>query len=169
MEILARGEVPSGEDAGQSAAALFERRCAEAFRCLGFQIEPFGQGKGRVADFIAKAHRERLAVIVDAKARSEGYKLGTEDRKFLEYAITHGRKLQAEGFDKVYLVIVAAAFRERDLDQLAAYVTSSPIRSVDLVTASALMRIVEDSIRERHAFALDQLDRVLFGNKVITE
>lgn len=136
---------------------------------FGIQVEPFGQGKGRVADFIAKADRERLALIVDAKARSEGYSLGTEDRKFLEYAITHGRKLQAEGFDKIYLVIVAVAFRERDLDQLAAYLDNSPIRSVDLITATALMRIVEDSIRERHAFALDQLGKILFGNKIITQ
>ncbi len=168
LEILARGEVPSNEDPEQSAAALFERRCADAFQCLGFRIEPFGQGKGRVADFIAKADRERLALIVDAKTRSEGYNLGTEDRKFLECAIIHGRNLQAEGFDKIYLVIVAAMFRERDLNQLAAYVTNSPIRSVDLITASALIRIVEESIRERHVFALDQLDRILFGNKIIT-
>lgn len=44
---------------------------------------------------------ERFAVIIDAKLRSAGYVLGTEDRKFLEYARSHGAELQRQGFEKV--------------------------------------------------------------------
>jgi hypothetical protein len=44
---------------------------------------------------------ERFAVIIDAKVRSAGYVLGTEDRKFLEYARSHGAELQRQGFEKV--------------------------------------------------------------------
>ncbi|HBR15118.1 MAG TPA: hypothetical protein DD723_06210 [Candidatus Omnitrophica bacterium] len=169
LNVLARGDVPQNENQSQSAAILFERRCADAFQCLGFEIENFGQGKGRVSDFVALARRERFAVIVDAKSRSEGYILGTEDRKFLEYAVKHGRELQSKGFEKIYLVIVAASFREKDLDQLTVYLTDSPIRSADLITASALIRIVEDSIRERHSFNLSKLDELFFGNKIISK
>jgi hypothetical protein len=169
LEMLARGEVPANEDRNQSAAILFERRCADAFRCLGFEIENFGQGKGRVTDFVALAHRERFAVIVDAKSRSEGYVLGTEDRKFLEYAIKHGRELQSKGFEKIYLAIVAASFREKDLEQLTTYLTNSPIRSADLIAATALIRIVEESIRDRYSFNLSKLDTIFFGNKIISE
>ncbi|HLD69618.1 MAG TPA: hypothetical protein VJA17_02535 [Candidatus Omnitrophota bacterium] len=167
LDILAKGEMPSNEDSTQSVPVLFERRCADAFRCLGFEIENLGQGKGRTADFLASAHRERFALIVDAKVRKEGYTLGTEDRKFLEYAVNHGRNLQSKGIDKIYLIIVATSFRERDLQQLMAYLVDSPIRSVDLITPSALIRIVEESIRERHSFSLAQIDKLFFGNKII--
>ncbi|MBI4309102.1 MAG: hypothetical protein HY591_02100 [Candidatus Omnitrophica bacterium] len=167
LNVLARGEVPHNEDQAQSAALLFERRCADAFQCLGFKIENLGQGKGRVPDFIALANRERFVLIVDAKSRSEGYVLGTEDRKFLEYAVKHGRELQSKGFEKIYFVIVAASFREKDLTLLTTHLTNSPIRSVDFLTADALIRIVEDSIRERHSFSLGELDKLFFGNKII--
>jgi len=41
---------------------------------------------GRKPDALALAPRERFAIINDAQVRSNGYVLGTEDRKFLEYA-----------------------------------------------------------------------------------
>lgn len=44
------------------------------------------KARGRNADALALAPRERFAVIIDAKVRSTGYVLGTEDRRFLEYA-----------------------------------------------------------------------------------
>jgi hypothetical protein len=50
-----------------------------------------------------------------------------------------------------------------------AYLAQSPIRSVDFITAKALMRIVEESIRYRHKFRLLELDQMLFGNKIIAE
>jgi hypothetical protein len=84
-----------------------------------------------------------------------------------EYAIHHGRDLQSKGFDKIYLIIVAAVFRDSDLQQLTAYLTDSPpIRSVDLISARALIRIVEESIRNRHSSTLSSLDKLFFGNKV---
>lgn len=48
-------------------STLFEQRCAEAFRCLGFDVRELGQGLGRVADCLAIATAERFAVIIDAK------------------------------------------------------------------------------------------------------
>lgn len=168
LDVLGRGELPQNEDQNQSVPVLFERRCADAFRCLGFEVEDLGQGKGRATDFLALARREQFALIVDAKVRREGYVLGTEDRKFLEYAINHGRELQSQGFDKIYLIIVSVSFREKDLTQLTAYLTKSPIRSVDLISVSALMRIVEDSIRRRHSFGLNEIDKLFFGNKIIS-
>lgn len=83
---LARGEL------FQSNVALeleFERRVGAALAILGLTVEQLGQGSGRVADGIARCASENWAVIFDAKVRTGGYRLGTEDRKFREYVETH--------------------------------------------------------------------------------
>jgi hypothetical protein len=136
---------------------------------LGFEVESLGQGRGRKADCLALARQESFGVIIDAKVRQNGYVLGTEDRKFLEYAVTHARELQRNGIPKVYFVIVGSDFRESDLTKLTKYLAESPIRSVDFITAKALMRIVEESIQHRHRFRLLELDQMLFGNKIVAE
>lgn len=169
LDVLARGEMPLGEKQDQSAAILFEQRCADAFRCLGFGIEPLGQGSGRKADFLAVSFQERFALIVDVKTRQNGYVLGTEDRKFLEYSIRHGESLQSKGIERLYLVVIASEFRERDYQQLATFLTHSPIRNAVLLTAKGLIRIVEESIRERSSFDLRELEKTIFSSKVINE
>src|SRR5439155_11170216 len=70
LDVLARGERPSPEDRALPVSLLFERRTADAFRCLGFEVSELGQGKGRSADCVAIARREGFAVIIDAKWRS---------------------------------------------------------------------------------------------------
>ena len=102
-----------------------------------------------------------------AKARANGYVLGTEDRKFLEYAKAHGTELQSQGFDKIYLVVVASSFRDADLKQLTEYLSDSPLRGVSMITARALMRMVEESIRRRSQFSLSDFSKQMFGNKII--
>jgi hypothetical protein len=167
FDVLARGDLPPYESPDVSPSTLFEKRTADAFRSLGFEIQPLGQGTGRNPDTIALARRERFAVIIDAKMRTNGYTLGTEDRKFLEYAVNNGKELLRQGFDKVYLAVVGSFFRESDLKKLTEYLSESPVRSVDMITATTLMRIVEDSIRERNTFSLADIDKQLFGNKII--
>lgn len=167
LEVLARGEIPPYESSDLSASTLFERRVSDAFRCLGFEVKDFGQGTGRKTDSIAIAPKERFALIIDAKVRANGYMLGTEDRKFLEYAVKHGKELQSQGFDKIYLVVVAPSFRESDLNQLAEYLSDSPLRGVSMITARALIRMVEESIRNRSQFSLSDFGKQIFGNKII--
>ena len=152
----------------QILSTIFEKRTADAFRSLGFEIEALGQGTGRNADALALARRERFALIIDAKVRIKGYELGTEDRKFLEYARNHGAELKRQGLANIYFVVVGSAFRENDLKKLTERLSESPIRSVDLITASALMRLVEQSIRNRCSFSLDDFQKELFGNKIIS-
>lgn len=168
LEVLARGEMPPYESVNLDVSTLFERRTSDAFRCLGFEMRSLGQGTGRNPDAIALATKERFAILIDAKVRVNGYALGTEDRKFLEYALTHGKELQRQGFEKVYLVVVGSSFRESDLKKLTEYLSESPARSVDMITATALIRIVEESIRERSAFTLSAFEKQLFGNKIIS-
>ena len=168
LDVLARGERPPFESSDLGPGTLFERRTADAFRCLGFELRQLGQGTGRNADCIATARRERVALIIDAKTRASGYTLGTEDRKFLEYAKTHSNQLQNGGFERIYLVVVGPSFREPDLKKLADYLSQTPIRSVDMITAHALMRMVEGSIKDRSTFSLESVATQLFGNKIIS-
>lgn len=167
LNVLARGEQPPFDSSDLGVSTAFERRIGDAFRCLGFEISSLGQGTGRNPDVLALARRERFAVIIDAKVRSSGYALGVEDRKFLEYARNHGTELKRQGFENIYFVVVGSSFKESDLKKLTEYLSGSPIRSVDLLTASALMRLVEESIRERSRFSLTDFERQLFGNKII--
>ena len=169
LDVIARGEKPPFESPDLGLSTLFERRSADAFRCLGLEVVTLGQGTGRKPDAVALAQRERFAVIVDAKVRAAGYVLGTEDRKFLEYARSSGTELKRQGFDNTYFVVVGSSYRESDLKKLTNYLSGSPIRSVDLITATALMRIVEDSIRERRSFSLSDFEQELFGNKIIAK
>ena len=127
LEVLARGEMPQFEPSDLPTSVLFERRVSDAFRCMGFELSQLGQGTGRNADSIASAPREHFSIIIDAKVRTNGYTLGTEDRKFLEYAVKHGKALQNQGFDKIYLAVVASAFRDPDLGQLGDYLADSPL------------------------------------------
>jgi hypothetical protein len=168
LDVLARGEMPPYESSDLNVSTLFERRTADAFRSLGFEMRPLGQGTGRNPDAIALATKERFAILIDAKVRVNGYALGTEDRKFLEYAQSHGKELQRQGFEKIYLVVVGSSFRESDLKKLTEYLSESPARSVDMITATALIRIVEESIRERSTFTLSAFEKQLFGNKIIS-
>jgi len=167
LEVLARGDMPPYESSDLSVSTLFERRTADAFKCLGFEIQQLGQGAGRNADSLACAPRERVALIIDAKVRANGYVLGTEDRKFLDYAIKHGTELQHQGFEHLYFVVVGPSFREADLTKLAEYLANTAIRSVAMITARALMRMVEDSIRNRSRFCLSDISKEMFGNKII--
>lgn len=148
-------------------STLFERRCAEAFRSLGFEVQELGQGCGRVADCLAVAPQERFAVIIDAKVRRRGYALGTDDRQFCEYAIRHTRELTLSGIERVYFAVVGHGFRPDDLDKLAGFMAGTPIRSVVFIEAEALMRLVDASIANRREFRLADFDRLLFGNKII--
>lgn len=176
LELLACGlrngteSVPyRNGDALTPVATLFEQRCAEAFRCLGFEVRELGQGCGRVADCLAIAAPERFAAIIDAKVRRRGYTLGTDDRQFCEYATRHTRELALSGIDKVYFAVVGRGFRQDDLTRLTAFMTGTPIRSVCFLEARALMRLVDRSIHKRREFRLADIDQLLFGNKIINE
>lgn len=161
---LACGLVGAGCTPGSTQ---FEQRCAEAFRCLGFEVRQLGQGCGRVADCLAIAAAERFAVVIDAKVRRRGYTLGTDDRQFCEYATRHARELAQAGIERVYFAVVGHGFRQGDLDKLAGFMTGTPIRSVAFIEAEALMRLVNDSIATRRQFRLADVDKLLFGNKII--
>ncbi|MHB8551524.1 MAG: hypothetical protein ACYDB8_11275 [Acidiferrobacterales bacterium] len=72
-----------------------------------------------------------------------------------------------DDFDKIYFVVVGSSVRDSDLIKLTAYLSQAPIRSVAMITAFALIRLVEESIRDRNRFSFVDLDKLLFGKKLI--
>lgn len=165
---LALNRVPRDLESDFLPSSLFERKCAEAFRAMGFQVRALGQGKGRMADCLALARPERYAVIIDAKARADGFVLGTEDRKLLEYAKHHSDELRREGIERVYLCVVSSGFREKDTDTLHRVLTGSGLHGWSLWTADVLMATVEISISERSEFRLADLEKKFALNAVAT-
>ena len=166
LEYLACGLSPGSLT---PVSTLFEQRCADAFRALGFEVRELGQGCGRVADCLAVAIAERFAVVIDAKVRRRGYTLATDDRQFCEYATRHTRELAQLGIERVYFAVIGRGFRQEDLEKLAKFMTGTPIRGVVFIEAEALMRLVNDSIHKRREFRLGEIDSLLFGNKIIAE
>jgi len=57
LDVLARGDRPPYDAGDQPISTVFERRTADAFRCLGFDISQLGQGTGRNADALALTPR----------------------------------------------------------------------------------------------------------------
>ena len=155
-----------GDGSERPAATLFDERCADAFRSLGFVVRQLGQGCGRTADCLALAPADRFGLILDAKARKNGYTLGTDDRQFGDYATRHGRELAASGIDRIYFVVIGHGFRRHDRENLAAWMVAEPIRSVSFLEAHALMRLVDESIEHRDTFRLAELEAMFFGNKI---
>lgn len=68
---------------------------------------------------------------------------------------------------RVYFAVIGHGFRQDDLDKLAGFMTGAPIRSVVFIEAEALMRLVNESIARRREFRLAEIDKQLFGNKII--
>lgn len=161
LPALARNENPDSND---KASLVFEHRCADAFRALGFEVTDLGQGKGRSADCLAVARADGYAIIVDAKAYADGYSLKTEDRKFKEYVERHTREMQRLHIKRCYLCIVSSSFRSPDIEKLGAALTTSAIKGFSLWTAKYLMDVVEQSIAQRHEFSLENLEKE-FGDR----
>jgi FokI, cleavage domain len=170
LSTLAWNLPPPGLDTDTSASFLFEQKCAEAFRALGFHVRPLGQGKGRQADFLALAREEHFGVIIDAKARAKGFVLDSaEERKLREYAETHSDELRKEGMDRIYFCVVSSSFRGEDVDAFGDALRKSGIKGWSLWSADVLMSIVDRSIAERSEFRLADLERRLDLNSIVTE
>lgn len=165
LTALARNENPDNNDNSQTSL-IFERRCADAFRAIGFEVTNLGQGKGRSADYLAISRSDGYAVIVDAKAYTDGYYLKTEDRKFKEYVERHTEEMQRLGIKRCYLCIISSSFRSQDITKLGAALANSAIKGFSLWTAKHLMDTVEQSIKERWQFSLKNLESKFFSNSI---
>lgn len=112
------------------------------FKLLDFDVEILGQGKGRNPDAILRFREENTAFIVDAKAYSNGYSLGIDDRAIKEYINHYCPKLQKEGYKKVGFIIISNAFKS-ELDGFINAITwETDIKRFILLTSEALLYLL---------------------------
>lgn len=136
------------EGTGNTVEGLFENRLVRAFRILGFDVEPKGQGSGRNPDGVVKDHLHNYAIVYDAKSRENGYRMRTSDeRQFQDYINREVPSLRAQGFRNVYFAVVSGAFRDDGRDVIRTLKISTDIQEVRLIEAEALLLLVEHSLR----------------------
>jgi hypothetical protein len=175
LEALARGEDLLPDSSDEWANQVFEHRCGDAFRTLGFEVEQSGPGTGAEPDLavltrpfnVALARPSGYAVLLDAKLRKGDYVLPTGDRALYECVRNHTFGPKRVGIEKTYLAVIGPGLRETDLEKLAEYLRGSEVRGITLLSAAALMRIVEDSIRKRESFTLAEFEKTLVGTRIV--
>jgi len=150
VPLLARNDPVIQEackQSGSSVENVFEDRIAVLFQMLGYGVEKLGQGYGRVPDGIAKCIEYHYAIIFDAKSRSDGYRLGTDDRAIREYISHETEKLKHQGYKNVYFVVISSEFLG-DFDEVVMELKmATDIREIVFIQASALLTMLEQRLR----------------------
>jgi hypothetical protein len=107
-----------------------------------------GQGKGRVPDGQAIAPYDSYALLWDAKVRTDGYSMGTDDRTIKEYIGTQSRELKRRGIIRnIYYVIISSGFTDEFDDLIRSLKMQTDVNEVCLLEATALVAIVNLKLR----------------------
>ncbi|RYY19928.1 MAG: hypothetical protein EOO04_20995 [Chitinophagaceae bacterium] len=127
----------------------YERIVVEIFNQLDFEVESLGQGTGRNPDAIAKFRQDHTAFIIDAKAYSNGYSLGRDDRAIKEYISYHCPKLQKEGFKKIGFIIVSNSFRSEMEEFINDITWNTEIKRFVLLSSEALLYLLAYKTKDK--------------------
>jgi hypothetical protein len=146
----------------------FERKVSLVFQMLSFEVTSLGQGTGRNPDAIAKATQEHFALIIDAKARTESYVMGTEDRKFIEYIRQHQPILTREGFKKLYFVIVSSRFAGRDRASIIRVMQETQIPVIE-IRADQILRILALAVENPLQYDRRKFEQLLLQEGELTD
>jgi len=127
----------------------FETKLSYAFRLLGYETKELGQGTGREPDGFAISSGVEggdYAIIYDAKARGDKFRLGTSDREIYEYINKKKRELRRQRINKLYYAIISSNFDENDFSKLRDIYrrTSVPIT---FLKAEDLLLIIETKLQ----------------------
>lgn len=147
----------------------FEKKVITAFKMLGFQVNGIGQGKGREPDGIAKWSSSGFAILFDAKSSTDGYSIGTGDRAIIEYIEKYEPKLRKEGIKKIYFVLVSSEFNGSSEKSLSIIRKESSAKSVVLISAKQLLKIIAKRIQEPFAFDVESLENLLLDGGILDD
>jgi hypothetical protein len=157
--------------AGTTLERAFEKSINAAFTMLGYEARLLGQGMGRVPDGQAIAVNEAYALLWDAKARSDGYRMGTDDRVIREYIDTQTRSLKRErGLRNIYYLIISSGFADDFDDLIRSLKMGTHVSEVCLVEAAALVEVVNQRLRAPLLISLgpDGIQRLFSSSGIIT-
>ncbi|HEV2914359.1 MAG TPA: hypothetical protein VGX92_13865 [Pyrinomonadaceae bacterium] len=172
--VMARNDQSLREAAKASGTSLeraFEKSIDAAFTILGYETKLLGQGKGRVPDGLALSVDDSYAILWDAKVRSEGYSMGTDDRAIKEYIVTQSRDLKRRrGLRNIYYFIISSDFMDDYDDSIRSIKMETDVNEVCLVEADALVAMVDAKLRFPHDVSLgpDGLQRYFSVSGVLS-
>jgi hypothetical protein len=161
----------AAEASGIDLARAFEKYVNTAFTILGYETLLRGQGQGRVPDGQALEADHSYAILWDAKVRSGGYSMGTDDRTIKEYVTTCSRDLSRKrGFRNIYYLIVSSDFLDDFDDAVRMIKMETDVSEVCLVEAAALIEMVDNKLRfpSQVSRGPDGLQRLFSSSGIIT-
>lgn len=171
---MALGDAETTEAAKRSGIAIeraFEKYINSAFIVLGYETRLMGQGQGRVPDGLALCTDENYAILWDAKLRSKGYSMGTDDRTIREYITTQSRELKRRShFRNIYYVIISSRFADDYDDAVSGIKMETDVNEVVLIEAEAIVAMVDAKLRAPSQVPLgpDGLQRLFAQSRVLT-
>ncbi|WP_257670799.1 hypothetical protein [Parapedobacter tibetensis] len=149
-------------------ALEFEKGVNLVFQMLGFEVTDYGQGTGRNPDGIAKTSQHNYAILIDAKSRTENYKIGTDDRTFIEYINKFSEPLKKSGFKNIYLLIVSSGFDLVSATAIKNIKIETQV-STTLLTSKLLLKLLSNKIKTSKHFDLKLFQELLIEDGEITE
>jgi hypothetical protein len=157
---------------GTTLERAFEKNINAAFTILGYETQLLGQGMGRVPDGQAIAVDESYALLWDAKARLDGYRMGTDDRIIRQYIETQSRSLKrGRGIRNIYYLILSSSFADDFDDLIRSLKMETNVNEVCLVEAAALVAVVDQKLRDPLAISLgsDGIQRLFSSSGIVTK
>lgn len=174
LPAMSRNEPALIEAASKSGISLeraFEKYVDAAFSLLGYETKLLGQGSGRVPDGLAFADDYNYVIIWDAKIRTDGYKIGTDDRTIREYITTQSREMKRKRtYKNIYYFIISSAFSDDCDDLVRSIKMDTDVNEVIFLEADALVKMVDVKLRNPSGVSIgpDALQR-LFSSSGILE
>lgn len=163
--------VEAAAGSGTSLERAFEKSLNAAFIILGFDTVLMGQGQGRVPDGLAVDADNSYALIWDAKVRTNGYSMGTDDRTIREYISTQSRDLKRRrSLRNIYYVVISSGFKDDYDDAIRSIKMETDVGEVCLVEAEAIVAMVDAKLRDPLQLGLgpDGLQRLFSDSGVIS-
>ena len=156
------------EKSSSAKGSEYEKLVAEIFKQLDFDVEILGQGSGRNPDAILRLREENTAFIVDAKAYSNGYSLGVDDRAIKEYINYYCPKLNKEGYKKIGFIIVSNSFKSNFDGFINEITWNTDIKRFILLSSEALLYLLAYKTKDRLSLSTIIESLIGFGNPVET-
>jgi hypothetical protein len=160
----------AAQASGTSIPRALEKAINIAFTILGYETHLLGQGQGRVPDGLAIAHDHSYAIMWDAKARKNGYSMGTDDRAIREYITSQSRILKRKyHLRNLYYVVISSGFQD-DYDELIRGLKmDTDINEVCLMESDVLLTMTDVKLRDPSQVTLgpDGLQRIFCKSGVI--
>lgn len=148
----------------------FERGVANAFRCLGFEVEELGQGTQRNPDGLVLRRSQYYALLYDAKARErEDFKVGTHDRAFAEYLSRHRPRLEKEGMKQLTFVVVGSRFSPSTVPEGLRFVGRQQLKAMVFLEADALVAMVGLHLKHGHHFDTDNVKPLFEETRIMNK